>query len=153
MRWGLIPRWAEDATIGSSLINARVETLAEKPSFRDALKHRRCLIITDGFYEWAIVPGQRTKQPYYFTMRDGGVFTLIGLWEQWRSQAGDEITSCTTITNPPNELLSGIHDRMPAILKRTDGERWLASGPPESPALIGASTSIMPVSCSELPPF
>lgn len=130
VRWGLIPRWAKDPAIGNRLINARAETLAEKPSFRDALARRRCVIVADGFFEWAAVPGQRTKQPYFFRRLDGQPFGFAGLWETWRSPEGAEVVSGTIITTTPNELLAKFHDRMPAILTGEAWKRWIAPGPP-----------------------
>ena len=121
LRWGLIPAWANDPSIGTRMINARSETVAEKPSFRKAFKDRRCLVLTDGFYEW-----QRTlggKQPYYIRMKDGSPFAFAGLWETWRD--GEEIRSCTIITTDANELVSEIHNRVPVILPPEDYELWL----------------------------
>lgn len=129
VRWGLIPRWAKDATIGSRLINARAETLAEKPSFRDAYAKRRCLILADGFYEWAALPGEKRKQPYFIQLRTGEPFFFAGLWERWQPPEGEPLTTCTIITTTPNELLARIHDRMPVILTGETYSRWLAPGP------------------------
>jgi putative SOS response-associated peptidase YedK len=121
-RWGLIPSWAKDPSIGSKMINARAETVAEKPSFREAFKHRRGLIPADGFYEWARA-GTR-KQPYYFLMKNEQPFAFAGLWENWQSD-GERINSCTIITTEANELLRQVHDRMPVILHPEDYEMWL----------------------------
>ena len=119
--WGLIPSWAKDRKIASSLINARSETLAEKPAFRTALARRRCLILADGFYEWR-KEGQQ-KLPYYFQLADPRPFAFAGLWTP---SAGPGLPpTCTIITTAPNELLAEIHDRMPAILERADEDRWL----------------------------
>ncbi len=121
LRWGLIPSWADDPSIGNKMINARAETVSEKPSFRTPFKNRRCLIPTDGFYEW-----QRTsdgKQPYYIHMKDGSPFAFAGLWETWRD--GEEIRSCTIITTEANDLVGEIHNRMPVILPPEDYELWL----------------------------
>jgi len=113
-RWGLIPSWAKDAAIGNRLINARAETLAEKPSFRNALRRRRCLIAADGFYEWQ---GEgRSKIPFYIRLRSREPFAFAGLWETWRPPEGDAVSSCTIITTQPNEMLAAIHRRMPVIL-------------------------------------
>nr|MBA3440083.1 SOS response-associated peptidase [Pyrinomonadaceae bacterium] len=106
-RWGLIPSWAKDPSIGSKMINARAETVAEKPSFREALKRRRGLIPADGFYEWARA-GSR-KQPYYFRMKNEQPFAFAGLWESWQSD-GERINSCTIITTEANELLRQVHE-------------------------------------------
>jgi putative SOS response-associated peptidase YedK len=123
LRWGLIPSWAKDSGIGAKLINARAETVAEKPSFRSAFKRRRCLVLADGFYEWQRQQGK--KQPFYFRLQDGQPFAFAGLWESWRSPANEEITSCTILTTTANELLQPIHDRMPVILKPQDYDLWL----------------------------
>ena len=124
--WGLIPYWAKDPTIGSKMINARAETLAEKASFKNPFKRRRCLILADGFYEWANIPGQKTKQPYYFRMEDGAPFAFAGLWEEWHSPEGSELRSATIITTEPNPLVGKVHARMPVILKPVDYSLWLA---------------------------
>lgn len=123
MRWGLIPSWAKDMKIGSKTINARSETVAEKPAFRSAIKHRRCLIIADGFYEWQ--PQGKKKQPYYFTMANGEPFAFAGLWENWTSPEGENIVSCSIITTAANETVQPVHDRMPVILPSGDWEQWL----------------------------
>ncbi len=124
--WGLIPFWAKDPSIGSRMINARSETLAEKNSFKNPYKRRRCLILADGFYEWAAIPGQKTKQPYYFRMEDGAPFAFAGLWEEWQSPEGSQLKSATIITTEPNPLVGKIHARMPVILKPKDYPLWLA---------------------------
>ena len=116
MRWGLIPFWAKDKSIGSRMINARAETVGEKPSFRNALRRRRCLILADGFYEWQKL-GKR-KRPMRIVMQSGESFAFAGLWETWRDPQGDVIPSCTIITTSANDTLSPIHDRMPVILRR-----------------------------------
>jgi putative SOS response-associated peptidase YedK len=127
-QWGLIPSWAKDAKIGNKLINARCETLAEKPAFRKALARRRCLIPADGFYEWQKRPGGKDKIPMYIRMRGGDLFAFAGLWESWKSPEGQEVKTFTIITTPPNELLRPIHDRMPAIIPREGHEEWLKGG-------------------------
>ena len=121
--WGLIPFWAKDIKIGSKMINARSETAAEKPSFRNAMRYRRCLVPADGFYEWQKVDGR--KQPVRIQRKDGGLFAIAGLWEQWQGQDGSEIESCTLLTTQPNELLSQVHNRMPVILNPDDFDLWL----------------------------
>ncbi|HEY0128503.1 MAG TPA: SOS response-associated peptidase, partial [Rubrobacteraceae bacterium] len=113
-RWGLIPSWAKDSSMGARLINARAETVAEKPSFRDAFKRRRCVIPADGFYEWQRVGGKR--QPYFFRMRDERPFGFAGLWERWEGAGGETLYSCTILTTEANEVLRPVHDRMPVIL-------------------------------------
>src|SRR5262249_41276153 len=122
-RWGLIPSWAKDKKIGARLINARAETVAEKPAFRSAFKHRRCLIPADGFFEWKNEGGR--KQPYYITLQDGGLFALAGLWEEWHSGAGEVMPSCTIITTEANEVVRPLHERMPVILEVTGYADWL----------------------------
>ncbi len=123
--WGLIPAWAKDLKIGNRLINARAETLAEKPSFKNAYKRRRCLILTDGFYEWQKQSGSKTKTPMYIRLASGRPFAFAGLWERWQSPDGSEILSCTIITTAPNELLKPIHNRMPVILPPDSYPAWL----------------------------
>jgi putative SOS response-associated peptidase YedK len=122
-RWGLIPGWAKDVSVGYKMINARAETIDEKPSFRVAFQRRRCLIPADGFYEWKIEDGH--KYPYLFTLKDRKPFTFAGLWETWRSQEGGEIYSCTIITTEPNSLVVQYHNRMPVILGYENRWRWL----------------------------
>lgn len=133
LRWGLIPSWGKEASIGTKLINARAETVAEKPVFRSAFKHRRCLVVADGFYEWQKQPG--TKQPFYFRLQDGKPFAFAGLWEKWISPEQEEITSCTILTTAANELLESIHDRMPVILDFKDYDLWLDPEVQSLPAL------------------
>ena len=121
--WGLIPSWAKDPKIGMQLINARAETLAEKPSFRAAFRHRRCLVLADGFYEWR--REGRTKQPYFFRFREGGPFAMCGLWERWEKSDGSPIESCAIVTTESNAVLEPIHNRMPVILNPKDYDLWL----------------------------
>ena len=123
MRWGLIPHWAKDLKIGSRMINARAETVAEKPSFRTALRRRRCLILADGFYEWQRVG--KNKRPMRIVMRSGEPFAFAGLWETWRDPEGTVVPSCTIITTTPNDLLKPIHNRMPVILPKDIEDFWL----------------------------
>ena len=122
MRWGLIPFWADDEKIGYRMINARAETVDEKASFKHALKQRRCLILTDGFYEWK--KDGKLKQPYRFGMKNKKTFALAGLWENWIKD-GKNITSCTIITTSPNKVTEKIHDRMPVILPEDRLDMWL----------------------------
>lgn len=125
MSWGLIPSWAKDRSWQSKLINARGETVHEKPSFRSAFKRRRCLVVADGFYEWQAQPSG-PKQPLYITLTDHAVFGLAGLYEFWTDPAtGDEVVSCTIITTAANDLLAPVHDRMPVILPRERYADWL----------------------------
>jgi putative SOS response-associated peptidase YedK len=123
--WGLIPSWAKDPSIGNRMINARGETLAEKPSFRAAYRRRRCLILADGFYEWAKQPGDSAKTPYYITLESQEPFAFAGLWETWYAPDGSEVKSATIITTEPNEKIAKLHNRMPVILPPETYERWL----------------------------
>jgi putative SOS response-associated peptidase YedK len=125
-KWGLIPSWSKDPSIGDRMINARSETLAEKPSFRNAYRRRRCLILSDGFYEWQQNPTLRTKQPVFIRFEDKRPFAFAGLWEIWNSPDGSEIRSCTIITTQPNALLQPIHNRMPVILPPETYQEWLS---------------------------
>ncbi len=123
LRWGLIPSWAKDQSMGAKLINARAETVAEKPAFRRAFKHQRCLVVADGFYEWRKQDGK--KQPYYFRLLNGKPFAFAGLWEEWQSPEQEHIKSCTILTTQANELLQQVHDRMPVILPQENYNFWL----------------------------
>jgi putative SOS response-associated peptidase YedK len=129
LRWGLIPSWAKDASIGNSLINARAETVAEKPAFRSAFKRRRCLIPATGFYEWQATGGKH-KQPFHIRLKGEGVFAFAGLWERWDPPGGPPVESFAIITTEPNELCAGIHNRMPVILHPEDYDAWTATGEP-----------------------
>lgn len=128
MRWGLVPSWAKDASIGSKMINARAETLAEKPAFRKALERRRCVIPADGFYEWRKNP-DGTKTPIYARLKTGRCFAFAGLWDTRQGPDGKSLTTCTIITTEPNALLSPIHNRMPAILPPEAVQDWLDPRP------------------------
>lgn len=123
LNWGLVPSWAKDPNIGARLINARAETVTEKPSFRAAFKRRRCLLVADGFYEWHRSPDG--KQPYYFHLDDHQPFGFAGLWEHWQDEAGNELESCTILTTSANDRLRPVHDRMPVILNHQDYDLWL----------------------------
>ena len=129
VRWGLVPSWAKDPSIGSRMINARGETVATKPAFRSAVKYRRCLIPADGFFEWKKTGS--AKQPHWIRFADGRAFAFAGLWERWRPADGQPVDSCTIITTTPNRLVAGIHDRMPVILARGRHREWL--GPERLP--------------------
>ena len=122
-KWGLVPSWAKDASMGPRLINARSETVTEKPAFRDSFKRRRCIIPADGYYEWQKTGGR--KQPYYFIMRDEHPFGVAGLWDRWKSPEGEVIETCTILTTEANEMAGEIHDRMPVILHLDDYSLWL----------------------------
>jgi putative SOS response-associated peptidase YedK len=123
MRWGLVPRWAKDPSIGAKLINARGEGIAEKPSFRMAFERRRCLLPADGFYEWKVVRGG--KQPYLVARKDGAPLGMAGLYERWLAPDGEVLDTCTVITTDANDLLRDVHDRMPVIIAPEDYARWL----------------------------
>lgn len=125
MRWGLIPSWAKDPASLPMLHNARGETVAEKPMFRQAFKRRRCLIAASGFYEWKAVPGQKSKQPFYVSFKDGNPMSFAGLWETAKTPDGGTQDTCTIITTEANAVLEPIHHRMPMILDRRDWKRWL----------------------------
>jgi len=124
LRWGLIPSWADDPSIGNRMINARAETVAIKPAFRAAFRHRRCLVLADGFYEWKKLP--RRRQPFYIRMREAAPFAFAGLWEHWEGADGTTINSCTILTTGPNDVVRPVHDRMPVIVHRQEYGRWLA---------------------------
>lgn len=133
MRWGLIPSWAKDASIGNRMINARGETVAEKPSFRTALQRRRCLVLADGFYEWQKVG--KGKRPMRIVLNSREPFAFAGLWETWRDPEGETVRSCTIITTEANDLLRPIHERMPVILPKELEEFWLDGDVTDSAAL------------------
>ncbi|GAP14150.1 uncharacterized conserved protein [Longilinea arvoryzae] len=131
MRWGLVPSWAKDLSIGNRMINARAETLAEKPSFRTAFAQRRCLIPANGFYEWQKSGTEKgPSQPYFISLREGRAFAFAGLWEVWHSPEGEEVKSCTIITTTPNARMEQIHDRMPVILTGERMWNWLGWNDP-----------------------
>ncbi len=134
MLWGLIPSWATDASIGARLINARGETLGDKPAFRGSYKYKRCLIPADGFYEWQSRPPAKLKIPHFVQLKSGRPFAFAGLWSEWQGAEGSVVRSCTIVTTSPNELMSPIHNRMPVILPATAYEQWLdqAARSPES---------------------
>ena len=122
-QWGLIPYWAKDAKIGYKMINARIETVLEKPAFKQAVAKRRCLVPFDGFYEWQKVPGG--KQPYRITLKEESIFCVAGLWEQWIAPSEKTVFTFTLLTQPPNQLMEKIHNRMPAILLPEQEKLWL----------------------------
>jgi putative SOS response-associated peptidase YedK len=126
MRWGLIPLWEKDASGAAGMINARSETAATKPAFRDPLKSRRCIVPADGFYEWKKTG--KTKQPYCFEVNDGELFAFAGIWDRWKNPDGKWITSCSILTTTPNAVTSVVHDRMPVILDPDNYDVWLDPG-------------------------
>jgi putative SOS response-associated peptidase YedK len=164
--WGLIPSWAKDPVIGSRLINARAETLVEKPSFRSAYKYRRCLIFADGFYEWqaqpggfvppvrhtdgtkpSVQPGSKSRIPHFIRLKSGKPFAFAGLWEHWQSPDGSEVKSATVITTSPNELMAPIHNRMPVVLRSDSYAQWLDSSP-QQPS--GLQSLLVPYPAAEM---
>jgi putative SOS response-associated peptidase YedK len=130
LRWGLVPSWAKDTETGFKMINARAETLAERPAYRRAFERFRCLIPADGFYEWQAVPGEKRKQPFHITTADGDLFAFAGLWSVWHRGEPEELRSCTIITTAANAAVAPIHDRMPVILPRDAEELWLSHDAP-----------------------
>jgi putative SOS response-associated peptidase YedK len=136
LRWGLVPHWAPDPKGGGRLINARSETVATLPSFRDAFRARRCWVLADGFYEWRRGPGNR-KQPHFIRRPDGRPFAMAGLWDRWR-RGDQEVVSCTILTTAPSDVVAPLHDRMPVILSPGERERWLdpAADPDSLHALL-----------------
>lgn len=124
LRWGLVPSWAKDPSIGNRMINARVETAADKPSFRAAFRQRRCIIFADGFYEWR--KEEQGKTPYFISLASGEPFAFAGLWEAWTDRGtGESLQTATILTTEANEFLAGLHDRMPVVLTPEGANRWL----------------------------
>ena len=142
LRWGLVPSWAKQPSIGAKLINARVETAAEKPAFRRAFERYRCLIIADGFYEWQRTPGG-PKQPFRITRDDHEPFAFAGLWSIWHAEDGATLRTCTILTTAPNSTIAPLHDRMPVILAREAETAWLdaATAPEQLTEILGGLAS------------
>ena len=132
--WGLVPSWSKDPSMGARMINARAETVTEKPAFRAAFKRRRCLVPTSGFFEWQ--KQGKGKQPYYITTPDGSPFAIAGLWEYWEGADGSALESCTLLTTSANGLMQPLHDRMPVIVQPADYAQWLGSGRDETPKAL-----------------
>lgn len=130
-RWGLIPFWAKDKSIGNKLINSKAETITDKPSFKNAFKRKRCLVLSDGFYEWKKV-NPKEKIPYRIKMQDDSLFAMAGIWDTWKDEAGETIHSFSIITTTPNDLVANIHARMPVILNRKDEKLWLSNNDPDA---------------------
>jgi putative SOS response-associated peptidase YedK len=125
LRWGLVPFWAKDRSIGNRLTNARAETVAEKPSYRAAYRHRRCVVLADGFYEWRRMGEHKT--PYFISLASGKPFGLAGLWEHWADKdSGESLQTMTLITRPANEFMAPLHHRMPVILEPSEADTWLS---------------------------
>jgi len=129
MHWGLIPSWAKDPEIAARTINARAETAAEQPAFREAFRHRRCLIPAEGFYEWK-PQARQAKQPYFIHLTESPLMGLAGLWDRWQSPTGEIIESCTVLTTTANDVLRPLHDRMPVILPPEHFDEWLNPSTP-----------------------
>ena len=127
MRWGLIPSWAKDPAIGNRMINARCETVHEKPAFRAAIRFRRCVIPANGFYEWMEEGGK--KHPLYISMKDGSIMGFAGIWDHWKTPDGENLESCSILTTNSNPLIQPIHDRMPVILDAEHCWAWLEDRP------------------------
>lgn len=141
VHWGLIPSWSKDPSIGARMINARAETVEEKPSFRAAFRRRRCLVPADGFYEWRSMG--KAKQPYYITMEDGTPFAFAGLWETWTGPDGSALDSCTILTTEPNKLMATLHNRMPVIVEPEDYSLWLGQGGDVPKEQVGPLVSLL----------
>jgi len=134
MRWGLVPSWAKDISIGNRLINGRSETVLEKPSFRESFLHRRCLVPADGFYEWK--KSGKIRRPFHFGMKDGSLFAFAGVWDRWQNPSGGLLESCSILTTAPNGLVQNVHDRMPVILPKARYEAWLTVPPGQAGELV-----------------
>jgi len=147
-KWGLVPGWAKDPAIGNRMINARAETVADKPSFRAAFRSRRCLVLADGFFEWK--RDGRRKTPVYIRLKSRAPFAFAGLWETWKPSAGEPLRSCTVITTAPNELVADIHDRMPVILAPDAYAIWLSAEAPDPDVL---ATLLVPYPAGEMEAF
>lgn len=142
LRWGLVPHWAKGPGAGPLMINARAETIAEKPAFRSSFRSRRCLVIANGFYEWKKSP--EGKQPHYFQVDDGALFAFAGIWDAWSGREKEECESCAIVTTAANELTKPVHDRMPVILDRSSWDIWLRCGREDSPPLENLQSLLQP---------
>ncbi len=136
LQWGLIPHWAKDPTLGRKTFNARAETVAEKPAFRDAFKRRRCIVMATGFVEWTHLSGQSRKTALLIESSTARPFAFAGLWETWSDAEGELLETCTVITTTPNECVARFHDRMPVILSDADLDLWLDPGSPPEERLL-----------------
>jgi putative SOS response-associated peptidase YedK len=151
LRWGLVPSWSKDATTGLKMINARVETVTERPAYRRAFERYRCLILADGFYEWQRVP-TGPKQPFHITRADGRLFAFAGLWSIWHAPDGNKLRTCTILTTAANSAVAALHDRMPVILAEDTEAIWLdqATQPDQLLEILGglspSATALRPVS-------
>lgn len=135
LRWGLVPHWAKDPSIGTRMINARVESVADKPAFRDAFRRRRCIVPATGYYEWQPVPGARRKQPMWIHPPSGGLLMLAGLWDRWHARDGAPLDSFTVVTMPAGPAVREVHDRMPLTLAPEGRDIWLGTAPPDDATL------------------
>ena len=136
VRWGLVPHWANDPSIGNRMVNARDDKVTTSGAYKHAMKYRRCLIPADGFYEWKTPAlGKGAKQPYFFQQTEGSTFAFAGLWEHWQDEHGNELETATLITTKPNPLVADIHDRMPAILAPDEYDDWLNTPSEKSSSL------------------
>lgn len=136
LRWGLVPHWTKDPSIGAKLNNARGETVAEKPSFRDAFKRRRCLIPMSGFFEWKAEG--KTKQPYFITQKSGDIMAMGGLWESWKTPDGNILRTVCVVTTSPNAVMEPIHDRMPVIVTPENWPSWLSGTPDDVQSMVAS---------------
>jgi len=143
VRWGLVPAWADDPKIANRCINARSETIANAPAFRDAFRAKRCLVVVDGFYEW------KDKQPRHVRLQEGGVFALAGVWETWRDPGGKTLESCAIVTTAAQGQIKDLHSRMPLILAAGDRDRWLSS-PEDARAVIAEAKATQAARAAEL---
>ncbi len=161
LRWGLVPSWAKQPELGLKMINARVETVAERPAYRTAFERFRCLIVADGFYEWqrasgteSRAPGRPAKQPFHITRDDGRLFAFAGLWSSWRGEDGARLRTCTILTTAANPAIAPLHDRMPVILAPDAEDAWLDPATPREGlyellrGLPAAQTALRPVSAA-----
>ncbi len=138
-RWGLIPFWAKDKSIGNKLINAKAETIDQKPSFKTSFKQKRCLVLSDGFYEWKKI-NSKEKIPYRIIMNNGSPFAMAGIWDRWKDESGESIDSFAIITTEPNDLMKNIHTRMPVILKPGEERLWIEE---QNPGIL--KSLLMPI--------
>jgi putative SOS response-associated peptidase YedK len=134
LRWGLVPFWAHDAAMGNQLINARSESVLDKPAFREAFRRRRCLIPADGFYEWK--RSGKTKRPFHFGLKDGSLFAFAGIWDRWQTPEQTTLESCSILTTSANALVGEIHNRMPVILPQSHYDAWLVTPPEQAEGLL-----------------
>jgi putative SOS response-associated peptidase YedK len=145
LKWGLVPFWSKDSKIGYKMINARSEGIEDKPSFRQAFKQRRVLVLADGFYEWKRI--EKEKQPYRFVMKDRKPFAFAGLYEIWKKEGENPLFTCTIITTTPNEITKDVHDQMPAILKEENYDTWMD---PDNQDILSLKSLLVPYPAEEM---